>query len=588
MRLSRTGLARFGAEFSDFLQSGTGAIERSVQDKLRESVSVKDFGVITGTVDDTPVAQKAVDSVAGTGGAVRFPRGTALIADLLVPSNVVLVGEGRSSVLKLPNGANTNVVKTVLGATDIGVINLAIDGNRANQTGGAIAAQIRGIRLDNSVASPSRRVMISGCWIYDVMVDAIMTWARFEDLIITNNFIDGVNWNALISLNSPALAVGFSKNAVIANNVLRNAQAAHIGWGGCIHNAVIANNVCDTNNAGVGYAGGGHTADSIVGYDAGNDLIHVANNIVQQALCNNGIHMGGGRVSIVDNSVDVSRFAGIVISSQAGQPTPDAIIRGNRVKSSGTSGIWAVGCSDGIIDGNLVDTSTGIGVVVQPATTGEGDNIQITRNKISGSGSDGMRLAGITGHGNNDGLIQGNVIRNNTGSGINITDAGTGNTGNIIALNRITGNGGWGILEQNNAAENLFALNHLRGNTTGGATVRAASRMIEGWGNVQGADGVADFTAQPGMTVPADAGEFIKITSASAQTVTSINPVWAGRRLTIHLGDSNTTFGHAGGAATGQFYLDGGTNKTTTLRDIISFVSDGTNWFQAAPVMANG
>ncbi len=63
-----------GSALVGFLQAGTGAVARTVQSKLRDSVSVKDFGATgDGTTDDTAAIHAARDS-----GAARliFPEGS--------------------------------------------------------------------------------------------------------------------------------------------------------------------------------------------------------------------------------------------------------------------------------------------------------------------------------------------------------------------------------------------------------------------------------------------------------------------------------------------------------------------------------
>ncbi len=59
-----------------FLQAGTGAIPRSVQDKERDIVSVKDFGAVgDGVTDDTAAIQAAWDSIKSANGTLFFPKG---------------------------------------------------------------------------------------------------------------------------------------------------------------------------------------------------------------------------------------------------------------------------------------------------------------------------------------------------------------------------------------------------------------------------------------------------------------------------------------------------------------------------------
>lgn len=81
-----------------FLQSGTGAATRFVQDKLREVVSVKDFGAKgDGVTDDTAAiiaAQAAV--VAQGGGALYYPTGVYVVSGgIEMAGGVKHMGSGR-------------------------------------------------------------------------------------------------------------------------------------------------------------------------------------------------------------------------------------------------------------------------------------------------------------------------------------------------------------------------------------------------------------------------------------------------------------------------------------------------------------
>jgi polygalacturonase len=78
-----------------FLQSGTGAVSRTVTSKIGEVISVKDFGATgDGVTDDTLNIQNAIDSVA-SGTVVYFPTGNYVITSkITIPSNTTLRGGG--------------------------------------------------------------------------------------------------------------------------------------------------------------------------------------------------------------------------------------------------------------------------------------------------------------------------------------------------------------------------------------------------------------------------------------------------------------------------------------------------------------
>ena len=80
-----------------FLQSGTGAVARTVQSKLRDVVSVKDFGAVgNGVTDDTAAIQAAVNAAA----AVYVPAGTYVVNIVTLNANTELYGDGAASIIK--------------------------------------------------------------------------------------------------------------------------------------------------------------------------------------------------------------------------------------------------------------------------------------------------------------------------------------------------------------------------------------------------------------------------------------------------------------------------------------------------------
>jgi hypothetical protein len=101
-----------GAGAVGFLQSGTGAAARTVQDKLRDVVSVKDFGAVgNNSANDTAAIQAAIDAAAAAGGEVYFPVGTYRFTALTISGRVAL---------RFASGAN--LVKTTTTGNGISIV----------------------------------------------------------------------------------------------------------------------------------------------------------------------------------------------------------------------------------------------------------------------------------------------------------------------------------------------------------------------------------------------------------------------------------------------------------------------------------
>jgi hypothetical protein len=100
-----------GSNWVGFLSSGTGAVARSAQDKMRDSVSIKDFGAVgDGVTDDTAAIQAALNSGALS---VFIPAGSFLCSSLLMPSTTyfTLHGTGQSSILVQKAGASNALIR---------------------------------------------------------------------------------------------------------------------------------------------------------------------------------------------------------------------------------------------------------------------------------------------------------------------------------------------------------------------------------------------------------------------------------------------------------------------------------------------
>ena len=82
----------------NYNEGAAGAVTRTLESKLQESVSVKDFGAIgDGTTNNYTAFQNAVAAIPAAGGILLIPAGTYYLGNtgiLISRSNITIVGEG--------------------------------------------------------------------------------------------------------------------------------------------------------------------------------------------------------------------------------------------------------------------------------------------------------------------------------------------------------------------------------------------------------------------------------------------------------------------------------------------------------------
>lgn len=152
-----TDIGTTDANSVTYLPAGTGAVQTTVQTKLRESVSVKDFGAVgDGVTDDTA----AFNSALASGSSVFVPAGTYIIGSKITLDGVKdlkVFGEGAGGVTST---SSKSVLKKSASFSDTYLIELVTTTDRCqrivfdglffdgNQSAGATGGGIRSLFSD--------------------------------------------------------------------------------------------------------------------------------------------------------------------------------------------------------------------------------------------------------------------------------------------------------------------------------------------------------------------------------------------------------------------------------------------------------
>lgn len=420
------------SQFVTFIQLGTGAAERTVQDKLRDVISVKDFGAVgDGVTDDTAAIQAAIDYATSLAkpAEVIIPSGNTYIlnvatrtgiaagvAGLVMRDNVTLVINGTlkakaniygpgtlSALIKSPDVGNTGSSITGSGT---------IDGNRSNQ--------LTSTQCDNIYLRAVSQVSVNGIKCINangngILIDKAVSGSNHTNVAVTNTVVVGCNTIGIQVSHSAA-------NLVIANNRVSS----------CTNNCI---DVYDEN--------GTVTPDPGVISITGNTVSGGLVGIFPETVAN---------CSVVGNAISGCTYAGISTNRVNGAPS-NIVISGNN--------IWS--CPNGIVG------------------SGDTNGVLITGNTISAFNTNGILLSGIT---VSSYTVHGNIFIPSATTTPIITISGTTLIWNQIfnnVCNDASHNPAFGLVRSGSGASNTFepiiyspqirpVKNSASGNTTSGGT----------------------------------------------------------------------------------------------------------------------
>jgi hypothetical protein len=226
-----------GSSLVGFLQAGSGAVQRTAQDKMREWVSVKDFGAVgDGVANDRAAINLALAYLESVGGGtLYFPFGTYYISDTIGnqtnPAGKIslqLLGDPGTVINCNPAVYSNGAVVLQYAKIDTAIVkNLIVRCNTKTA---------RGITISATDASDSIRVaQVDSCQVYDVHAVnnagvtsnlhaiAISSTGWGFDASITNCVIENVT-RAKTGLACQAIIVAGMQNALVQNNSVSNVR----------------------------------------------------------------------------------------------------------------------------------------------------------------------------------------------------------------------------------------------------------------------------------------------------------------------------------------------------------------------------
>jgi hypothetical protein len=356
------------------IASGTGAVATTVQTKLRETVSVKDFGAVgNGVADDTVAIQAALDSGAKY---IVFPPNTYIGKITNIPSNVTITGYG--AVLKLPASqpALTPVI-AIQDSNNVGIFGLTIDGNKAqNSQTGSQDGGLHGIRLYSA-----DRVYISDAQIFNCDADGV--------------YVSGTTSLATPSSNIVLNSIKFDNNSRNAISIITVKRLI-------INNCEILNTAGKLPEAGIDIE---QNVSTQVVEDVTIQNCNFSGNQGRGFVCDTGGPTKGIQIlnsSFTNNSVDDVVFTGSTGSVVEGATVMNCQISSAvriQANTGNTMEYSSINILNNVIDGNIIlrDFAGGSGVIIQDNLIAKGVDaaraatIDICKNKLidsSGVSSD--------------------------------------------------------------------------------------------------------------------------------------------------------------------------------------------------------
>ena len=422
-----------GSSTVGFLQAGTGAVATTVQAKLRETVSVKDFGAVgNGVADDFLAINRAVAYILSIGGGtIYYPAGTYRITRSIrldnfnvvtntyngqVLENVVHAGAGRDATTILADGfyacifssfpepfipsgsVSPSPVPGNLMASNVVIQDMTLDCNYDNVVDGGAAYGANYQTSPPAVSGWPNGYVGPSYWAADNYQYPIYFYYA-EGLQVTNCRVKNSWYNGI--------EIYASARVQINDNFVENCgdKANYLGYYAGVQFDQRSNTISCSDNI-IQNCGNGVVSVSGAGATSAVSDVVVADNVFFNIGPGNGVYATDfvQRWSVTGNVFDTLENQGIVFANN--QPVwpatdlpKDILIANNTIKefnlanNVGTAGIRALGHNFVISGNEITQTNNGVtantfGIVVSDS------GVTVGTNERKGMTIVGNRLAG--------------------------------------------------------------------------------------------------------------------------------------------------------------------------------------------------
>jgi hypothetical protein len=374
---------RFSAAQISFLQAGLGAVVRTAQSKMRDVVSVLDFGA-----DPTGAASSvsAFNDALALGGTVHVPSGTYkldgkvsmtvdgttlyLAADVtlllsgvpatqvpfgnqihVIADDCAVIGSGPSSVLQITGGSQANAVG-ILHHRGFLVRDLTIDGDKANGSAITDDTFMSGVSIVATTASGATtdvNATVDNCEIRNFLQYGVNVYGDQANgvKVVNCNIHDNGKAGDALSVGAGIVVTRAVSDFCAANNVVKNNKQNGIfcssaGQTGAYYN--ISNNSSHQNGgSGITFieqsnygsvAGQGLSGICITGNNCGGNTVH---GIAVSTFDNVGLLT---HITVTGNVCNGNTQYGIISQSNASPNNVAHItVVGNTTEGNGVQGV---------------------------------------------------------------------------------------------------------------------------------------------------------------------------------------------------------------------------------------------------------